>query len=111
MKELLIFYKNKVKSLYDNGEKESPKPIGKRGRKISFGFLGDSEELYDKTENIYPHRAIQTTTNFAKFGLDDSNWQNKTKSSKFLKIREGVGGGHIPGKEIGLKKKIYEDYI
>mmetsp|Transcript_27288 Transcript_27288/g.24168 ORF Transcript_27288/g.24168 Transcript_27288/m.24168 type:complete len:174 (+) Transcript_27288:890-1411(+) len=105
------FLHNKVKSLYKDGPKQSSsKSIGRGGRRLSFGLDDDDYAVKNKA-NIFPHRVVQTGTNFAKFDLDDSNWQNKTKSSKFLKARQGVGGGHIPGKEFKRQKKIYtEDF-
>ena len=86
------FLHNKVQSLYKQ-KPGSTKSLGRPGMRISFGLNDKAYELPRK----------QTTKQ--RFDLDDSNWQNKTKSSNFLKSKQGVGGGHIPGKEIGLRKK------
>ena len=105
------FLQNKVNSLYKNGPKQrSSKSIGKRGRRLSFG-IENEEYIVGNSPKIHPYGALQTATNFAKFDLDDSNWQNKTKSSKFLKARQGVGGGHIPGKKFGKKKYVFNEDI
>ena len=82
---------NKIKTFYPSSPKYSTKSLGAQGLKISFG-------LDDKKYEI--PRKIQVKD---RFDIDDSHWQNKTRSTNFLKWKEGVGGGHIPGKQIGLR--------
>lgn len=73
--------------------------------------IGSDSNILDCNQNknnyAYPQKAVRTGENFAKFELDDSMWQNKVKSSKFLKSRQGFGGGNIPGKRIGKKLRTY----
>ena len=90
---------NKIKNLYVSSPKFSTKSLGVQGMKISFGL---EDKKYEIPRKVYEKE---------KFDIDDSNWQNKTKSTNYLKWREGVGGGHIPGKEIGYrspKRKYYD---
>ena len=87
------FVQEKVKSIHTKSPKHDS-ISSKQIKKISFGI---SDELYELPKRNYEQPVLE---------VDESNWYDKTRSANYLKSKQGVGGGHIPGSNKSIRKSM-----
>lgn len=88
----------KVRTMYQRSPEREDEDSDQNVKRISFGMSQELYELPKRSDLKHIH------------DVDESNWYDKTRSANFLKKKEGIGGGHMPG-TTKLKQKAMKTYI